>query len=372
MVPGRLRKVLLVGAAATTLAGLGGPLVPAAQAAPAARTASAALPEVRLMVSSSPDRASARPLSGALVKGRAYVFVSPAQGIREVAMGGLRETAAPFDYAGTGAGGLARPWDSTTRRDHLGMLSDGPTVFRATVTYTNGQRRLLYAEADVANTLGPVTVQGRMRDVAAGQTQVTASWPAVAGADGYEVTTSAQDEPDQVVRATTWTGVAHGPDEYLRVQPVVLDAAGSLVRRIGRPASVDLDEYDTSLCDGCPAAETPRVMVATKADRSDARPLQGATLSGRVYVFVPALARRPDSLYFTLDFGSSYGTFQQFSRETAPPYDLMQTAADGTGYPLDLGSTLRPGKHVITTGACYPDSFRGYCNPRDVAFTVTG
>lgn len=90
------------------------------------------------------------------------------------------------------------------------------------------------------------------------------------------------------------------------------------------------------------------VLVSRSSDRADARPLEGATLSGEVYVFVPVGGA--SEVRFFLDDAQMQG--QPFRTEVSRPFDL----AGGSGssaQPLDT-SLLAPGRHTLLVSAMTP------------------
>jgi hypothetical protein len=84
------------------------------------------------------------------------------------------------------------------------------------------------------------------------------------------------------------------------------------------------------------------ILVSASPDRAAPRDLDGSTLSRASYVFVPA-ASPVASVTFVLDPGTAKA---RTTRDTASPYDLAGTAADGTAKPLDL-TALGAGSHKL-------------------------
>ncbi|MEX0763016.1 MAG: hypothetical protein WD333_11370 [Dehalococcoidia bacterium] len=86
------------------------------------------------------------------------------------------------------------------------------------------------------------------------------------------------------------------------------------------------------------------LLVSTSPDRSGAQELDGASVSGDIYIFVaPESGTRGVS--FWIDNPDMSGDPDQF--EGRAPYDLAATAPDGTALPLD-SSTLGEGSHSVT------------------------
>jgi hypothetical protein len=108
----------------------------------------------RLVVSMSPDRSTAVRLDGSPVKGEIYVFVRNSRSLKKVefylddphrAKPPIRtDRVAPFDFAGTAAGGTANPFDTTT-------LADGSHTIRAVLTWSDGSRSRRRGKVKVAN-----------------------------------------------------------------------------------------------------------------------------------------------------------------------------------------------------------------------------
>jgi hypothetical protein len=84
------------------------------------------------------------------------------------------------------------------------------------------------------------------------------------------------------------------------------------------------------------------IMVSGSPSRTAAKPLDGATLSATAYVFVPA-ASSFARVVFDLDPGT---TKARTTIDSAAPYDLAGTNADGTAKPLDVRA-LGAGSHKV-------------------------
>ena len=84
------------------------------------------------------------------------------------------------------------------------------------------------------------------------------------------------------------------------------------------------------------------IMVSGSPTRTAAKPLDGATLSATSYVFVPA-ASGVARVVFELDPGTSKA---RTTTDSAAPYDLAGTNADGTAKPLDVRA-LGAGAHKL-------------------------
>jgi hypothetical protein len=84
------------------------------------------------------------------------------------------------------------------------------------------------------------------------------------------------------------------------------------------------------------------IMVSGSPSRTAAKPLDGTTLTATSYVFVPA-ARGVSRVVFDLDPGTSKA---RTTTDSAAPYDLAGTNADGTAKPLDV-RVLGAGAHKL-------------------------
>jgi Right handed beta helix region len=91
------------------------------------------------------------------------------------------------------------------------------------------------------------------------------------------------------------------------------------------------------------ASTRSRLAVSLSPDRSNAVRLDGATMKGKIYVFV----RNSDTLDkvdFYLDYSSP--TQQPTRTDTDPPFDFSGTATDGTALPYDT-TKLADGSHTM-------------------------
>lgn len=112
-----------------------------------------------LVVSTRPDRANAKPLSGATVRGKVYVTqTGGADAVTAVAfrlddaLGAVRlvERERPYDFAGGAPDGSAKPFDTAT-------LSDGPHVILADISLKDGTQLGVHARFTVSNATAPTT-----------------------------------------------------------------------------------------------------------------------------------------------------------------------------------------------------------------------
>ena len=91
------------------------------------------------------------------------------------------------------------------------------------------------------------------------------------------------------------------------------------------------------------ASTRSRLAVSLSPDRSNAVRLDGATVKGKIYVFVRN-SETLDKVDFYLDYSSR--TKPPIRTETDPPFDFAGTAADGTALPYDT-TKLADGSHTI-------------------------
>ena len=111
------------------------------------------------------------------------------------------------------------------------------------------------------------------------------------------------------------------------------------------------------------AATRSRLAVSLNPDRSNAVRLDGATVKGKIYVFVRN-SETLDKVDFYLD--GSWRTKPPIRTETDPPFDLAGTAADGTALPYDT-TKLADGSHSIRVVLTWSD---GGTSSRRGNFTV--
>ena len=111
------------------------------------------------------------------------------------------------------------------------------------------------------------------------------------------------------------------------------------------------------------AATRSSLAVSVTPDRSNAVRLDGATVKGKIYVFVRN-SETLDTVDFYLD--SRRRTKPPLRTETDPPFDLAGTAGDGTAVPYDT-TTLADGSHTIRVVLTWSD---GATSSRRGNFTV--
>jgi hypothetical protein len=92
------------------------------------------------------------------------------------------------------------------------------------------------------------------------------------------------------------------------------------------------------------------LVMSASPDRSAPVPLDGRTVSGRIYVFTLPNAG-PTRVRFWLDDPAMAGTPRK--TEGGAPWDFAGTASDGSALPFDA-SKLTPGQHTITAAIDVP------------------
>jgi Right handed beta helix region len=102
------------------------------------------------------------------------------------------------------------------------------------------------------------------------------------------------------------------------------------------------------------ASTRSRIALSLNPDRSNAVRLDGATVTGAIYVFVRNSATL-DTVDFYLD--SRRWTKPPVRTETDPPFDFAGTADDGTAVPYDT-TQLADGSHRVTVVLTWSDGTR--------------
>jgi len=99
------------------------------------------------------------------------------------------------------------------------------------------------------------------------------------------------------------------------------------------------------------SASTTTIQVSSNANRSAAKPLQGETVKGNIYVFtLPEAGVR--EVRFWLNNPAMTGTPDKI--EGVSPFDYAGTARDGTALPLAT-KPLANGEHQMTVAVAYTD-----------------
>jgi glucose/arabinose dehydrogenase/N-acetylneuraminic acid mutarotase len=125
---------------------------------------------------------------------------------------------------------------------------------------------------------------------------------------------------------------------------------GVLLSSVGVPAGAQIAAYD--------------LQVSRSADRSSPAPLEGATVAGPIYVFVPSAADIRE-VRFYLDDTGRVGAPRQI--EQRAPWDFAGTTTTGTAKPFNT-TGVTDGSHVITAVLLRSD---GSTAVQNATFTVT-
>ncbi|WP_412535850.1 kelch repeat-containing protein [Marinobacter sp. MIT932201] len=299
-----------------------------------------------LLVSEFANRSAPTELNGAELSGNRYIFVGPESGIKRVdfylnnpppASALQVERVEPFDFRGTAPDRSAYAFDTSS-------IQDGQHSVYATVYYDSGSTELLSTAFTVNNSI-PVFEFGQAEaffTAQEGATVPTSTTVALQTSDNsgvdfflsdnaswLSITPTSGTTPDSVTLTADPSGLAAG--DYTAIVEVSGTGAGSsslLVTLEVLP--VEVSNYS--------------LMVSTSPDRSGASSLQGSSVSGDIYVFVP---EQPDMnrVQFYVDNPQKSGTPNQ--TENVAPYDLAGTASNNLALPFDT-TTLQDGSHTIT------------------------
>jgi hypothetical protein len=305
----------------------------------------------QIMLSQSASRGSAAPLSGATVSGDVYVFVSPETNIRQAqffidnpAMSGTPdkvEGLAPYDLGGTDDGSMnALPYD--TRR-----LSDGQHNLTIKVVTQSGSEEIVNATFTVANSVSQnqlVFNKPALGFAIEENGGITATQTInLSATDGGSVTYSLGNipswlnisdptgtTPNTLSVSADATGLSAGPYQAV----IIADATGY------EPTSFEVNLTITPV-----STSGYDALLSQSANRSNAMPLSGATVSGDVYVFVSPETSIRQAQFF-IDNPAMSGTPDKVER--LAPYDLGGTA-DGSMNALPYNTRqLSDGQHTLT------------------------
>ena len=297
----------------------------------------------QLLVSSTANRASPVPLHGRTVSGNMYAFSSPGTGVTRVSFyiddtGRARpplrvENTAPHDLAG-GSASTADPYDTRN-------LSDGSHALTAAVLRTDGVTEVIHATFTVANSaptlaFSPTSVA---LNAQVGGPATTASATVSASTGSPAVT---------VAESASWLSVA--PPSGSTPLGLTLTA---------NPAGLSAGTYNTTVtasASGFPTASLPvtytvtnpgastyELLVSTSANRSNPVPLQGRTVSGRIYVFTSPGTGASQVSFYIDDVNRTRAPARV---EKTAPHDLAGGSVT-TADPYE-SSRLSNGSHTVT------------------------
>ncbi|SDW60424.1 Kelch repeat-containing protein [Marinobacter mobilis] len=305
-----------------------------------------ALAAPSLLVSGSPNRSAPSALSGSELTGNAYIFIGSPTNVQRVrfyldnpppATARQTENLGPYDFSGTAPDDTAYPFNT-------GSVSDGQHTVYAEITYIDTTTQLLSAaftinnaipalsfspsslsfttsESDPASQNKTVTLQASENTASTIFLSDDANWLSVSPTSG--------SVPLDVTVTVNPAGLA--PGNYTGTVEATGDGVSSASLSVSLTVVAD-QPSDFAL------------MVSTNPDRSAATTLQGSTVAGQIYVFVPAQANMT-RVQFYIDNPNKAGSPDQ--TENLAPYDMAGTQANDTAVPYD--STLLPdGDHTVT------------------------
>jgi len=314
-----------------------------------------------LSVSTQSNRSGGIALDGATLAGNAYVFTSLASqltnfnptGITQVcfwldnaSMSGAAthcESAVPYDYVSSASTTTANPWNTTavangthTITQLVSLSAGGAETDTATFTVSNAGLSLQ------ALSLNPTTVGGGQASTA------TVTLTSAAPAGGAAVSVSSNDPAAQVPQSGTATVPAGSTSTNFQVTTSSVNS----VTQATISANFNNITKTAVLTINPPGTGTYALSVSTQADRSGGVGLQGATLSGNVYVFTSLASQLANfnptgisSVCFWQDNTNASGAATHC--ESAVPYDFASSVSTATAFPWNSAS-LPNGAHTIT------------------------
>ncbi|MFC5381923.1 Kelch repeat-containing protein [Aquipuribacter nitratireducens] len=313
--------------------------------------AAAATPLVQ--VSSHADRSDGATLEAAVLQGNAYVYVpDDGAGIARVEfwlddpdMSGTpyrSERSAPWDFAG-GSASTANAWSTTA-------VSDGTHTITARVTTSAGAASVVSASFTVRNQTG---LAASPSAVAIAGSEAGSPARAVVSVTSPAGTTFEAQVSVDVAWASVTSARPSGSEMTIGIEadPVVSgvgthQATISVTPTTGTYAILRLPVSFTVATSGASTG----IVVSERSDRSNGRPLEGADVSGDVYVFTapdPAVSR----VSFWVDNPSATGT--PYRTEKSAPFDL-NGGTSSTAVPFDTRA-LADGLHSVTARSTLVD-----------------
>lgn len=319
-----------------------------------------------LLVSSFPDRSSPASLSGMELTDDVYIFAAPIDGIRRVEFYFdspppstlfKRENVAPFDLGGTADNDLALPFNTNA-------INDGQHTLYALVTYTSGATEVLSAAFTVNNAVPQLEFSNASFSFLATENDTQTQ-----SANVSLETNQSANADFSISDDASWLSVSPSsgttPDVLtLTASPNGL-APGSYTANVTATANGYASDSLTVVLEIVPDdSSLYPIVYSLAADRSGANGLQGATVSGDVYVFVPdnqSITR----VYFYINDPLKTGAPDK--KENLPPYDLAGTTATDLAIPFDTTS-LPEGNNTLTAVVLAKD---GTTHETTVFFTVS-
>lgn len=299
-----------------------------------------------LLISKSPDRSAAISLNGAEISDLAYIFVGPSTGVNRVdfylnstppGTPRLIERVAPFDFNATEADLTAKPFDTTS-------LPDGQHSIHATTYYTNGTSEVLSATFTVNNS-APVlefSEAGVSFTAEEGSGSTQSQSVSLSSSNNGDVSFTLSDDanwlslsPTSGTTPETITVTADPSGLPAGNYTATVEASGTGVAKAYLQVSFDII---------APAGGDYTLMVSSSADRSSASPLQNASVSGDIFVFIPT-SPGISRVNFYIDNPQKSGSPNQ--TENHAPYDMAGTASNDLAFPYNTLS-LADGSHTVT------------------------
>lgn len=298
-----------------------------------------------LWVADNRERAGATPLEGATLQGDEYIFTSPDTDVSQVrfylddASGtGVvtkTENLPPFDLGGTAPDDTAYPYD--TRR-----LADGSHELGTRLTLSGGLEVLVSAGFLVANEIPQL-------DATPGSVVFEITPPQYLAEQNVLVQMTDGSNPDYTARSTAaWLNVESGSGIIPETLVLSVDASALAPGQYQASVVVEVSGAEqltipVNLIYAQPSVYS--LAVSLSADRSNPMPLDGSTLSGDVYIFVPDV-EGIKKVAFYLDDPERLG--QSIKVEGRSPWDFAGTVTkpprDAYAFSLDGLA----GQHVIT------------------------
>ncbi|MGF2685372.1 Kelch repeat-containing protein [Marinobacter sp. DUT-3] len=299
-----------------------------------------------LLISKSPDRSAAIALNGTEISDLAYIFVGPSTGVNRVdfylnstppGTPRLIERVAPFDFNATEANLTAKPFDTTS-------LPDGQHSIHATTYYTNGTSEVLSATFTVNNSVPVLEFSQTAASFTAqqGSSSTQSLSVSLSSSNDGNVSFTLSDDanwlslsPTSGTTPATITVTADPSGLPAGNHTATVEASGTGVSKAYLQVSFDIIE---------PAGSDYTLMVSSSADRSSASPLQNASVSGDIFVFIPT-SPGISRVNFYIDNPQKSGSPNQ--SEGLAPYDMAGTAPNDLAYPYDT-LALADGSHTVT------------------------
>lgn len=308
-----------------------------------------------LQLSTAANRSAPTPLDGATVSGNAYIFTAPDTAVQQVAfwldntaMTGAAnrvETVGPFDYAGTGTGNTALPFNTNN-------ISDGSHTITARVQRTDGAVVVVTSTFTVENATVTPTLEAAPGNLAFSVAQ-----------GGANQTGDVQITSSNGAAAAV-TATPSGP-AWLTVAPPTGTTPGTYTVT-ANPTGLAAGTYNGSVTFSAPGFDPVAVpvalvvaapvgsyslLVSEATTRVAPVPLDGATVDGAIFVFTDPDANVAQ-VAFWLDNPSMTGAATR--TESVARFDFAGTATNGGALPFDTTS-LADGAHTITARVVQSD-----------------